>query len=159
MSIVDTTRVKFHSLGEGDDLPITSSPFPPSPPSSQTTSPVRNTLAVEEGAAKAVDDRINTSDGASPMGVRFSKGATRETLDTTIADLNVRHVTRQDDDQESVKSSEVTEEDLAESGTREPCGITLKRCVYVVHCMCFNYTVYKFGNQFCLGYNNKILNK
>ena len=149
MSIVDTTRVKFHSLGEGDDLPITSSPFPPSPPSSQTTSPVRNTLALEEGAAKAVDDRIKTSDGASPMGVRFSKGATRETLDTTIADLNVRHVTRQDDDQESVKSSEVTEEDLAESGTREPCGITLKRCVYVVHCMCFNYTVYKFGNQFC----------
>ena len=149
MSIVDTTRVKFHSLGEGDDLPITSSPFLPSPPSSQNTSPVRNTLVVEEGAAKAADDRINTSDGASPMGVRFSKGATRETLDTTIADLNVRHVTRQDDDQESVKSSEVTEEDLAESGTREPCGVTLKRCVYVVQCMCFNYTVYKFGNQFC----------
>lgn len=131
MSIVDTTRVKFHSLVEGDDLPVTSSPFPPSPPSSQNSSPVRSALAVDV-AAKAADDRINTSDGASPMGVRFSKGATRETLDTTIANLNVRHVTRQDDDQESVKSSEVTEEDLAESGTKELCGITLKRCVYVV---------------------------
>ena len=128
MSLVDTTRVKLHSLEEDDDLPVTSSPFPPSPPSSHHASPVRSsTVPAEEGRSKDADDRVNTSDGTSPIGVRFSQAATRESLDTTIADLNVRRVTRQDENQESQMGSEVAEEDLSESVAKEVCGITLKR--------------------------------
>lgn len=129
MSVVDTTRVKLHTLVGDDDLPVTSSPFPPSPPSSQHTSPVRgSTVPEREESGKDADDGANTSDSASPMGVRFSQAAARGSLDTTIADLNVRRVTRQDDDQESLQtSSETAEDDASESGPREPCGVILKR--------------------------------
>ena len=128
MSVVDTTRVKLHSLERDDDLSVTSSTFPPSPPSSQQTSPLRSsTVSNKEGDGKDVVDRVNTSDSASPIGVRFSQAAAREPLNTTIADLNVRRATRPEDDQESLQSSRVTEDDSSESGLREPCGIILKR--------------------------------
>lgn len=128
MSVVDTTRVKLHSLEGDDDRSVTSSTFPPSPPSSQHMSPLRSsTVSNREGDGKDADDRVNTSDSASPIGVRFSQAAAREPLDTTIADLNVRRVTRREGDQESVQSSQVTEDDSSESGLREPCGIILKR--------------------------------
>ena len=128
MSVVDTTRVKLHSLEGDDDRSVRSSTFPPSPPSSQHMSPSgSSTVSNREGDGKDADDRVNISDGASPIGVRFSQAAPREPLDTTIADLNVRRVTRREDDQESVQSSQVTEDDSSESGLREPCGIILKR--------------------------------
>lgn len=128
MSVVDTTRVKLHSLEGDEDLPVMSSPFPPSPPSSQHTSPVRSSTVPEgERSEKTADDRVNTSDSTSPIGVRFSQAATREPLDTTIVDLNVRGVTRLDDDQESLQSSKVAEDDASDGGPRELCGIILKR--------------------------------
>ncbi|KAJ7388099.1 hypothetical protein OS493_039816, partial [Desmophyllum pertusum] len=62
LSVIDTTRVKLHSLGEDDDLPVTSSPFPPSPPSSQDISPMRISTIPEgvEESGKVADDRVNT---------------------------------------------------------------------------------------------------
>lgn len=134
MSVVDTTRVKLHTLEGDDDLSVTSSPFPPSPPSSQHTSPPRSstvskgpTLSKGGGDSETTGDKANTSDIASPIGVRFSQGGPKESLDTTIADLNVRRVTRLEDDQESLRSSEVAEDDSSGLGTSERCGITLIR--------------------------------
>lgn len=123
MSVVDTTRVKLHSLDGDDDLPVRSSPYPPSPPPSQGTTPVRgSTIPV---ALDDTDDRANTSDGVSPMGVRFSRTAGQESADTTISELNVRRVTRREEDEESLRSSLVVEDGSSE--TREFCGVTLRR--------------------------------
>ncbi|XP_078371007.1 nuclear pore complex protein Nup98-Nup96-like isoform X3 [Oculina patagonica] len=130
LSTVDTTRVKLHSLEGDDDLAVTSSPFPPSPPPSQGTSPMRSsTVAVEnEDSGKAADDRVNTSDGVSPMGVRFSRATGHESADTTISELNVRRITRREEDEESLRSSLVVED--GSSQTSELCGVILRRSEY-----------------------------
>jgi len=130
---VDTTRVKLHSLEGDDDLPATlSSPFPPSPPPSQDMSPMRSSptphAVLERG--KAADEPANTSDGVSPMGVRFSRTVEREVADTTISELNARRMPIEVD---SKLRTPVVEEDVvdehasSETSARELCGIILKR--------------------------------
>ena len=42
---------------------------------------------------KAADALIDTSDGVSPMGVRFSRTVEREVADTTISDNQMRRPT------------------------------------------------------------------
>ncbi len=85
-----------------------------------------STVAVEnEGSGKAADDRVNTSDGVSPMGVRFSRATGHESADTTISELNVRRITRREEDEESLRSSLVVED--GSSQTSELCGIILRR--------------------------------
>lgn len=125
---VDTTRVKLHSLEGDDDLPVTlSSPFPPSPPPSQDTSPMRSSptpRAVQE-SGKAADERANTSDGVSPMGVRFSRTVQQESADTTISELNSRRMPIEVEGK--LRSSVVGEDGSSETTARELCGITLKR--------------------------------
>ena len=81
-------------------------------------------VGVEE-SGKAADDRANTSDGVSPMGVRFSRTAGHESADTTISELNVRRITRIEEDEESLRSSLVVED--GSSDTRELCGVVLRR--------------------------------
>lgn len=81
-------------------------------------------VAVEE-SSKPADDRANTSNVVSPMGVRFSRTAGQESADTTISELNVRRLTRREEDEESLRSSLVVEDGSSE--TRELCGVTLRR--------------------------------
>ena len=125
---VDTTRVKLHSLEGDEDLPVTlSSSFPPSPPPSQDTSPMRSSptpRAVQEHG-KAVDAPIDTSDGVSPMGVRFSRTVERETADTTISELNVRRMPIEVEDK--LRRPAFHEDGSSETTARELCGIILKR--------------------------------
>ena len=133
LPVVDTTRVKLHSLEGDDDLPATlSSPFPPSPPPSQDTSPMRTSPtphAVQE-RGKAADEAANTSDGVSPMGVRFSRTVEREVADTTISELNARRMPIEVDGKlrrPVVDEDVVDEHASSESSARESCGIILKR--------------------------------
>lgn len=130
---VDTTRVKLHSLEGDEDLPATlSSPFPPSPPPSQDTSPMRSspTPHVVQERGKVADEPANTSDGVSPMGVRFSHTVEREAADTTISELNARQMPI---DVEVKLRRPVVDEDVvdehasSETSSRELCGIILKR--------------------------------
>lgn len=126
--MVDTTRVKLHSLEGDEDLPVTlSSPFPPSPPPSKDTSPMRSSptpLAVQE-RVKAADVRADTSDGVSPMGVRFSHTVQRESADTTISELNAGRTSIEVEDK--LRRPVVDEDGSSETTARELCGIILKR--------------------------------
>ena len=109
-------------------MSVASIPLPLSPPSSQHTSPIMSST-VSKGviSREEPDSRANTSDTMSPIGVKFSQGGVKPSLDTTIADLNVRRVSRTEDDQESLLTSKVTEDGSSENGAGEPCGIVLKR--------------------------------
>ena len=135
MSIVDTTRVRFQSLGEGEDLVESRSPLPPSPPLSQAASPSRGTSVppAGEAAGKATTDKLSSSDTIgteqiSPIGLKISSRTTRERLDDTITDLNMHRVTRSEVNHESSVASVAEEHSTrVESAVREPCGITLKR--------------------------------
>ncbi|XP_067040500.1 nuclear pore complex protein Nup98-Nup96-like isoform X1 [Acropora muricata] len=131
ISVIDTTRVKLHPLEGEDDVSVASIPLPLSPPSSQHTSPIMSST-VSKGviSREEPDSRANTSDTMSPIGVKFSQGGVKPSLDTTIADLNVRRVSRTEDDQESLLTSKVTEDGSSENGAGEPCGIVLKRSEY-----------------------------
>ena len=125
---VDTTRVKLHSMEGDEELPATvSSPYPPSPPPSQDASPMRSSptpyAAQERG--KAADALADTSDGVSPMGVRFSRTVERESADTTISELNARQ--RPIEVEGNLRTSVVHEHGSLETSSRELCGVILKR--------------------------------
>ncbi|XP_015778613.1 PREDICTED: nuclear pore complex protein Nup98-Nup96-like, partial [Acropora digitifera] len=131
ISVIHTTRVKLHTLEGEDDVSVASIALPPSPPSSQHTSPIMSsTVSKVVISREEPDSRANTSDTMSPIGVKFSQGGVKPSLDTTIADLNVRRVSRTEDDQESLLTSKVTEDGSLENGAGEPCGIVLKRSEY-----------------------------
>lgn len=130
VSAIDTTRVKIHTLEGDDDVIATSTTLPPSPQSSQYTSPIMtSTVSKSVAFREDLEGRSTTSDTTSPIGVRFSQGTGTESLDTTIADLNVRRI-RAEDDQESLATSDNTEDTSSVSGTRESCAIVLKRSEY-----------------------------
>lgn len=78
-------------------------------------------------SVKAADDRANTSDGVSPMGVRFSRTTEHESADTTISELNARRVTIRDEEEEGVKSSVIGEDVSSDTTSREHCGVLLRR--------------------------------
>ena len=126
--MVDTTRVKLHSLEGDEDLPVTlSSPFPPSPPPSKDTSPMRSSptpRAVQE-RVKAAAVQADTSDGVSPMGVRFSRTVQRESADTTISELSAARTSIEVEDK--LRRPVVDEDGSSETTARELCGIILKR--------------------------------
>lgn len=126
--MVDTTRVKLHSLEGDEDLPVTlSSPFPPSPPPSKDASPMRSspTPRVVQERVKAADVHADTSDGVSPMGVRFSHTVQRESADTTISELNAGRTSIEVEDK--LRRPVVDEDGSSETTARELCGIILKR--------------------------------
>lgn len=125
---VDTTRVKLHPMEGDDELPVTlSSTYPPSPPPSQDTSPMRSspTPHVVKEHGKSADALVDTSDGVSPMGVRFSRTVERESADTTISELNARQ--KPIEVEGNLRTSAVHEHGSSESSSRELCGIILKR--------------------------------
>ncbi|XP_022797911.1 nuclear pore complex protein Nup98-Nup96-like [Stylophora pistillata] len=130
LSVVDTTRVKLSTLEGDDSLPATSSPFPPSPPPSQDVSPMRMsaTPAGLYSSERASDGRVNTSDGVSPMGVRFSH--VPDSVDTTIAELNVRRPPGRDEEDGSVKDSVIGEETSSDTASKDNFGVVLDRSEY-----------------------------
>lgn len=88
------------------------------------------TPRVVQECGKAADEPANTSDGVSPMGVRFSHTVEREAADTTISELNARQMPI---DVEVKLRRPVVDEDVvdehasSESSSRELRGIILKR--------------------------------
>ena len=127
LSVVDTTRVKLSTLEGDDSLPATRSPLPPSPPPSQDMSPMRlsATPAGLQSGERSSDDRVSTSAGVSPMGVRFSR--VPDSVDTTISELNVRRLPRRDEEDGSVKGSVIGEESSSDTTSRDNVGVVLKR--------------------------------
>ena len=127
LSVVDTTRVKLSTLEGDDSLPATRSPLPPSPPPSQDMSPTRlsATPAGLQSGERSFDDRVSTSAGVSPMGVRFSR--VPDSVDTTISELNVRRLPRRDEEDGSVKGSVIGEDSSSDTTSRDNVGVVLKR--------------------------------
>ncbi|XP_027054850.1 nuclear pore complex protein Nup98-Nup96-like isoform X1 [Pocillopora damicornis] len=130
LSVVDTTRVKLSTLEGDDSLPATRSPLPPSPPPSQDMSPMRlsATPAGLQSGERSSDDRVSTSAGVSPMGVRFSR--VPDSVDTTISELNVRRLPRRDEEDGSVKGSVIGEDSSSDTTSRDNVGVVLKRLEY-----------------------------
>ena len=128
LPMVDTTRVKLHAMEGDEELPVTlSSPYPPSPPPSQDTSPMRSspTPHAVQKRDKAADALLDTSDGVSPMGVRFSRTVEQESADTTVSELNARQMPIEAEG--NLRTTVVHEHDSSEPSSRELCGIILKR--------------------------------
>ncbi|KAK2556110.1 Nuclear pore complex protein Nup98-Nup96 [Acropora cervicornis] len=122
---------ELHAVEGEDDVSVASIALPLSPPSSQHTSPIMSSTVSKAVISRdEPDSRANTSDTMSPIGVKFSQGGVKPSLDTTIADLNVRRVSRTEDDQESLLTSKVPEDGSSGNGAGEPCGIVLKRSEY-----------------------------
>ncbi|XP_027054853.1 nuclear pore complex protein Nup98-Nup96-like isoform X3 [Pocillopora damicornis] len=122
--------VKLSTLEGDDSLPATRSPLPPSPPPSQDMSPMRlsATPAGLQSGERSSDDRVSTSAGVSPMGVRFSR--VPDSVDTTISELNVRRLPRRDEEDGSVKGSVIGEDSSSDTTSRDNVGVVLKRLEY-----------------------------
>lgn len=80
--------------------------------------------AVQE-RVKAADVQADTSDGVSPMGVRFSHTVQRKSADTTISELNAGRTSIEVEDK--LRRPVVDEDGSTETTARELCGIILKR--------------------------------